>query len=476
MEFETVIGLEVHSELNTDSKIFCTCKNQFGGEPNTHCCPICSGHPGVLPVLNKKAVEYTIKAGLALDCDILKFSKFDRKNYYYPDLPKAWQTSQYDLPICKNGKLEFTIDGKKKTVRINRIHLEEDAGKLIHSQWGSGTLVDYNRCGVPLIEIVTEPDINSPEEAIAFLENIKNVLKFTGVSDCKMEQGSLRCDVNLSLKEKGSAKLGIRTEMKNVNSFKAAYKAMQYELKRQTEVLSSGGVVTQETRRWDDENGKSYPMRNKEDAHDYRYFPEPDLVPLVFTDEYIQDIKNTLPELPASRRKRYTEEYELPQYDTEVLTADKEIADFFDECCKIYDNKKALSNWIMGDIMRKLKENENGDIVIPISSDNFIKLLKLYDSKVISQNSAKNVFEKIWENNENPEIIVDKLGLKQISDENELLKLVKDIINNNPTPVQDYKSGNKKAIAFFVGQIMKATKGKANPQKVNELLKKELDS
>lgn len=474
MEFEIVIGLEVHSELNTESKIFCSCKNEFGGEPNTHCCPICSGHPGVLPVLNKKAVQYTVKAGLAFDCKILKFSKFDRKNYYYPDLPKAFQTSQYDLPICKDGRLNFIHNGEEKSVRINRIHLEEDAGKLIHSEWGSGTLVDYNRCGVPLIEIVTEPDIRSPEEAISFLENIKNVLKYTQVSDCKMEEGSLRCDVNLSLMPKGSDKYGTRTEMKNVNSFKAAYKAMHYEIKRQTEILMTGGKVLQETRRWDDAKGKSFSMRSKEDAQDYRYFPEPDLVPLAFTEEYIQNVKDSLPELPAKRMQRYIKDYGLPQYDAEVLTADMEISDFFDECSKIYDNKKSLSNWIMGDVMKKLKENESDDILIPIKSENFVKLLKLYDDKVISQNASKIVFEKIWEKDCDPEKIVDELGLKQISDTNELLNMVKEIIANNPQPVADFKSGNKKALAFFVGQIMKASKGKANPQVINELLIKEL--
>ena len=474
MEFETIIGLEVHSELNTESKIFCTCKNEFGGEPNTHCCPICSGHPGVLPVLNKKAVKYTVKAGLALNCSILRFSKFDRKNYYYPDLPKAFQTSQFDLPICKNGKLDFVYDGKQKSVRINRIHLEEDAGKLIHSEWGNGTLVDYNRCGVPLIEIVTEPDLKSPEEAIAFLENIKNVLKYTGVSDCKMEEGSLRCDVNLSLKPKGVDKLGVRSEMKNVNSFKAAYRAMLYEVKRQTEILLSGGKVLQETRRWDEASGKSYPMRSKEDAQDYRYFPEPDLVPLIFTDEYIEEIKSEIPELPLKRKERYTKEYGLPEYDAEVLTSDIVIADFFDQCCASYNNKKLLSNWIMGDIMRKLKENEGNITDIPVSVDNFVSLLKLYDGKVISQNASKTVFEKIWERNCKPEIIVEEMGLKQISDTGELLTMVKDIIKNNPQPAEDYKKGNKKALAFFVGQIMKASKGKANPQIVNELLSKEL--
>jgi aspartyl-tRNA(Asn)/glutamyl-tRNA(Gln) amidotransferase subunit B len=473
MDYDIVIGLEIHSELNTESKIFCSCKNEFGSEPNTHCCPVCSGHPGVLPVLNRKAVEYTVKAGLALNCRILEFSKFDRKNYYYPDLPKAYQISQFDLPLCKDGFLEFTSGGKTSKVRINRIHLEEDAGKLIHSPYGSGTLVDYNRCGVPLIEIVTEPDMTSPEEAIAFLENIKSVLQFTGVSDCKMEEGSLRCDINLSLKPKGSEKLGVRSEMKNVNSFKAAYRAMVYEVKRQTEILNSGGKVLQETRRWDDNANKSFSMRSKEYAHDYRYFPEPDLVPLVLTKEYIEKIKAELPELPSQRRKKYVNEYGLPQYDADVLTSEKFISDFFESCCKLYDNKKALSNWVMGDIMRKLKEN--GGTSIAVSPENFISLLKLYDSGAISQNAAKIVFEKIWEKDENPGKIVESMGLAQISDTNQLLGMVKEIIKNNPDTVKDYQGGNKKALAFFVGQIMKASKGKANPQLVNKLLIEELD-
>ena len=473
MEYQVVIGLEVHSELNTQSKIFCSCKNQFGGKPNTHCCPICSGHPGVLPVLNKKAVEYTVMAGLALNCNILEFSKFDRKNYYYPDLPKAFQTSQFDLPLCKDGYLEFLHEGQQRKIRINRIHLEEDAGKLIHSEWGSGTLVDYNRCGVPLIEIVTEPDMQSPEEAVVFLEHIKTVLKYTGVSDCKMEEGSLRCDINLSLKEKGSDKLGTRTEMKNVNSFKAAYRAMLYEIKRQKELLSSGEKVVQEPRRWDDIKGRSYSMRSKEDAHDYRYFPEPDLVPLVLSSDYIQEIKSKIPELPSQRKEKYMKIYGLPEYDAEVLTSDKDISDFFDECCKLYDNKKALSNWVMGDIMRKLKESDNQ--TIPVSAQNFTQLLKLYDDKTISQNAAKTVFEKIWEKDTDPKEIIEKEGLKQISDTGELLEMVKKIIEANPQPVSDYKSGNKKAIAFFVGQIMKETKGKANPQTINKLLTEELE-
>lgn len=474
MEFQTVIGLEIHCELKTESKIFCGCKNKFGGAPNTNCCPICSGHPGTLPVLNKQAVEYTVMAGLALNCKINKFSKFDRKNYYYPDLPKAYQISQYDMPICVGGGIYIDSGEDKKFIRINRIHLEEDAGKLIHGEWG-GTLVDYNRGGVPLIEIVSEPDMSSPEEAIAFLESIKNVLKYCGVSDCKMEEGSLRCDINISLKKAGDSKLGVRTEVKNVNSFKAALRAMQYEIKRHTSVLSSGGKLTQETRRWDDASGKSYPMRDKEDAHDYRYFPDPDLLPLVFDDNYIEGVRGKLPELPAQKAERYVSEYELPEYAAQVLTAEREIAEFFDACCNLYPNKKALANWIMGDIMRKVNESGGDEVKIPISGADFVELLKMYDDKTISQNAAREVLDKMWSGGGSPRDIVQKAGLEQISDTSQLREMAREIIKNNPKPAQDYKNGNTKALAFFIGQIMKQTKGKANPQTLSELLIGELN-
>lgn len=474
MDYEVVIGLEVHSELKTESKIFCGCKNVFGGEPNSHCCPICSGHPGVLPVLNRQAVEYTVLAGLALNCRIPNYSKFDRKNYYYPDLPKAWQTSQYDYPFCKDGWLEVDADGQVNRVRINRIHLEEDAGKLIHSEWGSGTLVDYNRCGVPLIEIVTEPDLRSPEEALQFLEKLKSILKYTGVSDCKMEQGSLRCDINVSLRPKGQAEYGTRTEMKNVNSFSAAYRAMKYEVARQLEVLSSGGEIHQETRRWDDTAGRSTVMRTKEDAQDYRYFPEPDLVPVVLEDSYIEGLRAKLPLLPADRKASYMEKYGLSDYDADILTADKEIADFFDECLKYYDQPKTTANWIMGDLMRKLKDTKSEDIEIGITAQNFAEVLRMYEASEVSQSGARTLLELLWGSDRTAAEVVEAEGLKQNNDADELLALVKKIIAENPQPVKDYQSGNKKALAFFVGQIMKATKGKANHRIINELLIREL--
>lgn len=475
MDYEIVIGLEVHSELKTKSKVFCSCENGFGGKPNTRCCPICSGHPGTLPVLNRTAVDYTVKAGLALNCEIETFSKFDRKNYYYPDLPKAYQISQFPLPLCKNGRLDFAVEGVKKSVRINRIHLEEDAGKLVHSEWGEGTLVDYNRCGVPLIEIVTEPDMRSPEEALAFLETLKSILKYTGVSDCKMEQGSIRCDVNLSLRKPGAKEFGVRSEMKNVNSFKAAYRAMVYEAKRQAEILDRGGVVEQETRRWDDAKGKSFVMRTKEDAHDYRYFPEPDLVPVVLAPERVEEIRAELPELPAARKARYETEFGLPAYDAEVLTADRGLADFFEETVALYDKPKTVSNWMMGEVLRKCKETESEEFSVPFAAKHFAKLLEIYEKQVVNQAGAKKIFEMLWVKNEDPEEIVEREGLRQVDDSDAIRKAILEIIAANPRPVADYKAGNKKAVAFFVGQVMKATKGKANPQTVNKILAEELE-
>lgn len=477
MQYEVVIGLEIHNELKTQTKIFCGCINKFGGEPNTHCCPVCLGHPGVLPRLNKQAVEYAVKAGIALNCNISKYSRFDRKNYFYPDLPKAYQTTQLEFPICKDGYVEYkSPSGDIKGVRIHQIHLEEDAGKLIHDDLTGGTLVDYNRGGVPLIEIVTEPDLRSPEDAVAFLETVRNILKYTGVSDCRMQEGSLRCDVNLSLMEKGSGKFGTRTEMKNLNSFKAAHRAMLYEIRRQTEILNSGGEVLQETRRWDDAAGKSFAMRSKEDAHDYRYFPDPDLLPVVLTGQDIERMKSEAPELPLGKKNRYIAEFGLSEYDADVLVSDKEISDFYDACAKVYTNYKALANFIMGDVLRKVKEIKLEDIIIPLNPVNFCKLLQLYDSGEVGQAAVKTLLDNIWDNDADPAQLMQTLGLKQISDVGELSELVKKIVADNPQPAADYRGGNKKALAFFVGQLMKATKGKANPAILNQLLTEELDS
>ncbi|HOP99300.1 MAG TPA: Asp-tRNA(Asn)/Glu-tRNA(Gln) amidotransferase subunit GatB [Acetivibrio clariflavus] len=475
MEYEVVIGLEVHAELSTKSKIYCSCTTEFGGEPNTHACPICTGMPGVLPVLNKKVVEYAVRAGLATNCRIAEYSKQDRKNYFYPDLPKAFQTSQYDLPLCSNGYIDIEVDGKTKRIGITRIHIEEDAGKLMHDEWDTASLIDYNRCGVPLIEIVTEPDMRSAQEVRVFLENLKAILQYIDVSDCKMQEGSLRADINLSVRPVGQKELGTRTEMKNLNSFKAIVRAVEGEAKRQIEVLESGGTVIQETRRWDDAKGVSYAMRSKEEAHDYRYFPEPDLMPIVVDEKWKQEIKDSLPELPEARKKRYINEYGLPEYDASILTASKALADFFEDAVKNTDNAKAVSNWIMGDLLRMLKEKEMEAEQIPFPGAYLAKLVTLIDKGTISGTIAKKVFEKMFSQGKDPEAIVKEEGLEVVSDESALVAVVKKVIENNPQSVADYKGGKEKAFGFLVGQAMKETKGKANPQLINKILKEELE-
>ncbi len=474
MSYETVIGIEVHTELSTNTKIFCDCTTKFGGEENTHCCPICTGMPGVLPVLNKKVVDYAIKAGLATNCNITPFGKQDRKNYFYPDLPKAYQVSQYDLPICQNGYIDIEVEGEKKRIGITRIHIEEDAGKLMHDEWGMGSLVDYNRCGVPLIEIVTEPDMRSPEEAKAFLEALKAILQYIDVSDCKMQEGSLRCDVNLSIRPIGQEEFGTRTEMKNINSFKAAVRAMEYEAKRQADLIASGEKVQQETRRWDDVKGIGYAMRSKEEAHDYRYFPEPDLVPIVIDEAWIKDIRKTLPELPNARKQRYISEYKLPEYDAEVLTSSRTLAEFFDACIAQGAQAKTVSNWLMGDLMRILNDKEMEPEEIPFPAQYIAKLLSLIEKGTISGSIAKKVLDTMFVENKDPEQIVKEKGLVQISDASQLTQIVQRVLDNNPKSVEDYKSGKKQAVGFLVGQVMKQTKGKANPQMVNQLLQQML--
>ena len=475
MKFETVIGLEVHAELATDSKIYCGCANEFGGETNTHCCPICTGMPGVLPVLNKKVVDYGIKAGLATNCEITRVGKQDRKNYFYPDLPKAYQTSQYDLPLCVGGHIDIEVDGKKKSIGITRIHIEEDAGKLLHEAVAGNTLVDYNRCGVPLIEIVTEPDMRSAEEARAFLESLKSILEYTQVSDCKMQEGSLRCDVNVSVRPEGQKEFGTRTEMKNVNSFSAAFRAIEYESKRQITEITCGNEITQETRRWDDTKGISYAMRSKEEAQDYRYFPEPDLVPIVVDDEWIESIRATIPELPAQRKERYIKEDGLSEYDAGQITLSIYLADFLDECVKCGAKPKAASNWILSDISRLLNENNLEPSQIPFKPEHLAKLIEIIDKGTISNTAGKKVIEELFKNPRDPEIIVKEKGLVQINDESALLKIVVEIIDKNPQSVADYKGGKDKAIGFLVGQTMRATKGQGNPQMLNKLIKEELD-
>lgn len=475
MDYEIVIGLEVHSELATKSKIYCTCTTEFGGEPNTHCCPICTGMPGVLPVLNKNVVEYAVKAGLATNCEIAKYSKQDRKNYFYPDLPKAYQTSQYDLPLCNHGYIDIETGGTSKRIGITRIHIEEDAGKLMHDEWDTGTMVDYNRCGVPLIEIVSEPDMRSAEEVKAYLEKLKAILEYTEVSDCKMQEGSLRADVNLSVRPWGQKEFGTRTEMKNLNSFKGIIRAIEAESARQIKEIEAGRVIIQETRRWDDNKGYSYAMRSKEEAHDYRYFPEPDLVPIVLEESWIEGVRETLPELPEAKNKRFIEEFGLPAYDANMLTTSKVLAKFFEDAVTQSKNAKAVSNWIMGDLMKILKERGMEVEEIPFPAAHLAKMIAMIDKGTISGTIAKKVFERMFESQKDPEVIVKEEGLEVVSDEGALVEVVRKILEANPQSITDYKSGKDKAFGFLVGQAMKETKGKASPQVINKILKEELD-
>lgn len=477
-QYESVIGLEVHAELKTKSKIFCNCTTEFGGDPNTHVCPVCLGLPGVLPVLNKQVVEFAIMAGLALNCQIASFSKFDRKNYYYPDLPKNYQISQYDLPIAEEGYLDIEVNGEQKRIGIARVHMEEDAGKLVHqgdtiaqSQY---SLVDYNRTGVPLIEIVSEPDLRSPQEARAYLEKLKAILQYTGVSDCKMQEGSLRCDANVSVRPLGSKELGTKTELKNLNSFKALQKALEYEIQRQIEVLEDGGQVIQETRSWDEAKGVTVSLRSKEEAHDYRYFPEPDLVPLRIDRHWIERVRENLPELPDEKKVRFVKQYDLPSYDAEVITSSKTLADFFEQCLEHYENAKTISNWVMGELLRLLNANNLEIEDSPIKPKQLVELLMLMDKGTISGKIAKTVFEEMFTSGKPPQAIVEEKGLVQISDVGELARIVDKVVEANPQSVEDFRNGKEKAIGYLVGQVMKETKGKANPQLVNKLLRERL--
>ena len=469
-EYEVIIGLEVHAELSTKTKMYCNCSTTFGADPNTHCCPICTGMPGVLPVLNERVVEYAVKAGLATNCEISRFSKQDRKNYFYPDLPKAYQTSQYDLPLCIGGHLDFNVNGQKKRVGITRIHIEEDAGKLIHDAYTGDTLVDMNRCAVPLIEIVSEPDIRSADEAVAYMQTLKSILEYLEVCDCKMQEGSLRCDVNLSVRPVGQKEFGTRTETKNLNSFKAIHNSIEFEIQRQIEVLENGGVIHQETRRFDDVKGVGYAMRSKEDAQDYRYFPEPDLAPIILSDEYINNIKDNLPEMPHIKKERYINEYSLPEYDAEILTSSKKTANYFEKTNSICNNPKAVSNWIMGDFARLLNEKEIEIDESKVTEENLASLIILIDKGTISSKIAKQIFEEMFETGEKAEDIVNKKGLVQISDEGAIKEICQRIVDANPQSIADYKAGKDRAIGYLVGQIMKETKGKANPQIVNKIL------
>ena len=474
-DYEVVIGLEVHAELSTKTKIFCSCPTSFGAAPNTHTCPICMAMPGTLPVLNEKVVEYAVKAGLATNCEISKDSKNDRKNYFYPDLPKAYQISQFDKPLCNHGYVEIEDDeGNKKKVRLLRIHIEEDAGKLNHDEFAGGSLVDLNRAGVPLIEMVSEPDLRSSGEAERYLRKLKSILEYIEVSDCKMQEGSLRADVNVSVHKPGEP-LGTRTEMKNMNSFRSIVRGIEYEIERQIDVIEDGGVVEQETLRWDDVSGKTFPMRDKEDAQDYRYFPDPDLVAIKLSDEYIENIRKTLPELPESRKERYLTEYELSEKDANIITSSKYLSDLFEQASKICNNPKAVNNWIISDISRILNETEMEPIQIPFDSKQLAKLVILIDKGTISSSIAKKVLVEMFEHPRDPEDIIDEKGWVQISDENAIKEVVLKILENNPQSIADYKAGKDRALGFLVGQAMKETKGKANPQMLNKMFIEELN-
>ena len=479
MEYEAVIGLEIHSELKTATKIFCGCATTFGAEQNTHTCPVCLGLPGVLPVVNKKVVEFAIKAGLATNCTINQYSKFDRKNYYYPDLPKNWQTSQYDLPIAEHGWVDIDVDGQKKRIRLTRIHMEEDAGKLVHSgttiKDSATSNVDYNRTGVPLIEIVSEPDMRSAAEARAYMEKIKSILEYIDVSNCRMEEGNLRADINVSLRPVGSDKLGTRTEMKNINSFKSLEDAINYEIERQAEVLDDGGKIIQETRTWNPEKGITQSMRSKEDAHDYRYMPEPDLPPIVTSAEEIEAFRKSLPELPDARRERLTKEYGLSDYDAGIITSSRAMAEYFDTVVSEGADPKIAANWIMGDLSKNLNADNLTIEQSPVDAKRLAQMIALIDKGTISGKIAKTVFVEMWSSPDSPEKIVKDKGLVQITDTSAIEGIVDEVIAKNPKAVAEYKSGKKKAIGALVGQIMQATKGKANPQMVNQLLTKKLD-
>ncbi len=470
-QYETVIGLEVHVELATKTKIFCSCSTAFGGAPNTHTCPVCTGMPGSLPVLNKQVVEYAVAVGLATNCTITQYCKFDRKNYFYPDNPQNYQISQLYLPICRNGSVEIETAGGKKSIGIHEIHMEEDAGKLVHDEWEDCSIVDYNRSGVPLIEIVSEPDMRSAEEVIAYLEKLRLIIQYLGASDCKLNEGSMRADVNLSVREVGATEFGTRTEMKNLNSFKAIARAIEGERARQIELLEEGKQVIQETRRWDDNKEYSYAMRSKEDAQDYRYFPEPDLVPIVISDEWLAEIKAKEPELRTAKLERYKKEYELPDYDAQIITGSKHMADIFEETTAICKKPKKVSNWLMGETLRLLKEHEKEPEDITFSAENLAKLIELVDGGVINGNVAKEVFEQIFAENIDPEKYVEEKGLKTVNDEGALRETIEQIVADNPKSVEDYHNGKEKAIGFLVGQTMKAMKGKADPGMVNKILK-----
>ncbi len=477
-EYTTVVGLEVHAELKTKSKAFCSCSTAFGSEPNTHVCPVCLGMPGALPVMNKRVVEFAVRFGLAVNCDIQKYSKFDRKNYFYPDLSKNYQISQFAQPICLGGHLDIQVDGKTKTIGITRIHMEEDAGKLVHSgatiSTSDSSAVDYNRAGVPLIEIVSEPDMRSATEARAYLEKLKAYLEYTDVCDCKMQEGSMRCDANISVMPEGAKEFGTRAEIKNLNSFRALEKAIDYEVARQIDILEDGGHIVQETRTWDDAQGVTFSMRSKEEAHDYRYFPEPDLVPIVLDDAYINKVRSELPELPDARKNRLIKEKGLQEYDAELIVSNKKMADYFAKADKVASDAKVLANWMLGEVSAYLNNNNVEMDKFPVSPEHLGELVNLIKKGVLSNKLAKQVFAEMLKADKAPADLVKSLGLEQVSDTGALQAMVDEVVAANPQSVADFKAGKDRAVGFLVGQIMKKSHGKANPAMVNEMIVKKL--
>jgi len=479
MEFETIIGLEVHAQLKTESKIFCSCSTRFGAEPNTQVCPICLGMPGVLPVLNQKALEYAVMMGLATHCRISRHSIFARKNYFYPDLPKGYQISQYEEPLCEDGYIEIELDGKKKRIGLVRIHLEEDAGKSIHAEeWvpKGETLVDLNRCGVPLIEIVSKPDIRSPKEAYLYLMELKRILEYLDISDCNMEEGSLRCDANVSIRPVGSTEFGTKTEVKNMNSFHGVEKALEYEVERQKRLLSRGERIVQQTLLWNEKENKVVPMRSKEEAHDYRYFPEPDLVPVTLDEEWIESLREKIPELPLERKERLVKQYNIPAYDAEVITSSRALADFYEATCERYSNYKAVSNFIMGEVLRYLRDQKKEIQETQLRPALLAELLELVEKNTINLNVAKKIFPEVASTGTSPKKIVEERGLAQVSDESAIREVVLKVLEENPKEVEKYLNGKEQIVGFFVGQVMRATRGKANPKLVNQLLRQELEA
>ena len=477
MKYETVIGLEVHVQIKTKTKIFCSCSTEFGSRPNENTCPICLGMPGVLPVLNKRFLESSMRACLATHCTIEPMNRFARKNYFYPDLPKGYQISQFELPLGTNGYININVDGTKKRIGLTRIHMEEDAGKLIHGEnLGSPgkSYVDFNRTGVPLCEVVSEPDLRSSEEARAYLIELKSILEYTGVSDCNMEEGSLRCDANVSIRPVGQKEFGTRTELKNLNSFKFIQKAIEYEVDRQTRLLDQGDTVKQETRLYDSDRGETFPMRSKEEAHDYRYFPDPDLVPIMIGEAWVDELRKTIPELPEQKRERFIKSYGIPEYDTGVLTSSEPLADYFEQCTALFPHPKTISNWMMGDLLRELKKDGRNIVDCPVSPSALVDLLKLIESGTVSGNIAKGVFEEMYQTQKSAASIVEEKGLKQITDTSAIEKIVAEVIQAYPSQVEEFKGGKEKVLGFLVGQVMKASKGKANPGIVNKLLKEKM--